>query len=199
MQTEGLTADVRYSTRVHFSFRPRRARGPAAFVLSAAHHAAASGACAISAATAHSGSSPEGRDRVAYALVAAAFASEHCGLPHFGNGGTRFKPAGRGDPGRALAHRTGQWLAGGTGLGSQTCRGGPSTRGGRAKFAARCYRRDIGSRSRHRATRCDQGARSPAGHQTCALHTRPSAGSNRDRKICRHPSKARHCLDRRRA
>ena len=55
-----IAADVRPSARLHFSFRPRRARGPAAIVFPAAHHAAAPGAGAVSAAAAHSRSSLRG-------------------------------------------------------------------------------------------------------------------------------------------
>ena len=94
-RSEGRFADVRHSARFHLSFRPRRARGSAAFVFSAAHHAAAPGARALSAPAAHFRSSPTGRDRLAHALVAAAFASHHRGLPHIRDGGTRAEPAGR--------------------------------------------------------------------------------------------------------
>ncbi len=55
--------DVRHSARFHLSFRPRHARGSAAFVFSAAHHAAAPGLVPVSAAAAHLESSAQGTRR----------------------------------------------------------------------------------------------------------------------------------------
>src|SRR5580704_3574225 len=88
MPREELPADARPSARFHFSVRPRRARGPAAFVFTSAHHATAPGARAVSAAAAYSESPPEERDRVAHALVAAALASCDRGQSYFRDGGT---------------------------------------------------------------------------------------------------------------
>ena len=183
----------------HFSVRPRRARGPAALVFSSAHHAAAPGTRAVSAAAAHSGSPPEERDRVAHAIVAAVFASRDRGLAHFRDGGTGAESAARGNRARGvLAHRVGRRLAGGAGLGAQNCRCRTQNRGGGAKLAAHRRRGNIGGGPRHRAPRCGQGARSPAGAQACAVCSRSAAGFFRDRKICRRATKkARDCLDRR--
>src|SRR5580704_16773561 len=124
-------ADARPSARVYFSVRPRRARGPAAFVFSFAHHAAAPGSRAVSAAAAHSGSPPEDRDRVAHAMVAAVFASRDRGLADFRDGGAGAESAARGNRARGvLAHRVGRWLAGGAGLGAQNRRSRAQNRGG---------------------------------------------------------------------
>src|ERR1700730_7023587 len=97
MLREEPPADARFSARVHFSIRPRRARGPATLVFSSAHHAAAPGARAFSAAAAHSGSPPKERDCVAHALVAAPLASGDRGQCHFRDGGTGAESAARGN------------------------------------------------------------------------------------------------------
>src|ERR1700730_7452713 len=123
MPREEPPADARPFACFHFSVRPRRARAPPVLVLSSAHRAAAPGARAVSAAAAYSGSSPEERDRVAHALVAAALASCDRGQSHFRDGGTGAESAARGNGARGvLAHRVGRRLAGGAGLGAQNRR-----------------------------------------------------------------------------
>ena len=172
-----------------FLFRSSSPRSPAChFVFSSASRGGAPGARAVSAAAAHLKSSPEGRDRVAHALVATPFAPRHCGLPHFRDGGTGAESSARGNgAGGVLAHRVGRRLAGGAWLGEQNCRCRTQNRGGGKELATRRRRGNIGSA----ATSCSSTGQAQDRLRALkpVLFVLIGCRFFRDRKICHRASK----------
>ena len=170
MQNEGPPADVRDSARFHFSLCPRRTRGFAAFVFSAAHHAATPSTCAVSATATHSGLRP--RDETAshtpWWLLLLRLSIAACLI--LAMAGPVLNPLAAGtQTGPLLIVLDNGWPAA-PGWERRIAAAARQNRGGQAKFAARSHRRDVGGRPRHRAHRGGQGARSLAGTQTRTIH-----------------------------